>query len=190
MGTACVAEGKKNARRWRATLIFIDESGFSLIPPTRRTWARRGHTPVIRHQFNWPKLSAISGVTRQGRLYLRLVRGTIRSRDVIRFLESLLGHMHRRIVVIWDNIGIHRSREVSEWLSQHRRITVERLPAYACELNADEGVWQYLKGAPLGNYCPRNLSELEDRIRSSVRRLHRRQDIVRGFFRQTPLAIA
>lgn len=117
------------------------------------------------------------------------MRGSVRSRNVILFLESLLRRIHRRIIVIWDNIGIHRSREVTSWLKQHRhRITVERLPAYACELNADEGVWQYLKGAPLGNYCPRNIEELAEQIRKSTRKLRRRSDIVRGFFRQTPLA--
>jgi len=31
-----------------AWLCFEDEAGFSMTPPTARTWARRGHTPVIR----------------------------------------------------------------------------------------------------------------------------------------------
>lgn len=31
-----------------AWLVFEDGAGFSMTPPTSRTWARRGHTPVIR----------------------------------------------------------------------------------------------------------------------------------------------
>ncbi|WSQ98179.1 hypothetical protein OG735_08810 [Streptomyces sp. NBC_01210] len=31
-----------------AWLCFEDEAGFSMTPPTARTWARRGRTPVIR----------------------------------------------------------------------------------------------------------------------------------------------
>ncbi len=31
-----------------AWLVFEDEAGFSMTPPTTRTWSRRGHTPVIR----------------------------------------------------------------------------------------------------------------------------------------------
>jgi hypothetical protein len=37
--------------------VFWDESGASLLPVTRRTWAPRGHTPVIRHRFNWKRTS-------------------------------------------------------------------------------------------------------------------------------------
>jgi hypothetical protein len=32
-----------------AWLVFEDEAGFSLTPPTRRAWSRRGPTPVARN---------------------------------------------------------------------------------------------------------------------------------------------
>src|SRR5215203_951305 len=47
----------KNARRRRAVIVFWDESGVSLLPVTRRTWAPRGITPVIRHRFKWKRAS-------------------------------------------------------------------------------------------------------------------------------------
>ena len=45
----------RNARRRRAVIVFWDESGASLLPVTRRTWAPRGLTPVICHRFNWKR---------------------------------------------------------------------------------------------------------------------------------------
>jgi transposase len=36
-----------------AWIVFQDESGFSLLPPVRGTWAPKGHTPVLRHRFSW-----------------------------------------------------------------------------------------------------------------------------------------
>lgn len=183
-----MAPGEKNARRWNARLIFVDESGFSLIPPTRRTWARRGESRVIRHPFSWPKLSAISCITRGGRLYLHLVRGTIKSREGVCFLRALLRHIPRKIIVLWDNVGIHRSRFVKNWLREHPRLVAESLPPYAYELNADEGVWEHLKSAPLGNYCAKDERDLEHRIRTCVRRLRRRPEVIRGLLRRTPLA--
>jgi DDE superfamily endonuclease len=38
-------------------IVFWDESGASLLPVTRRTWAPRGHTPVIGHHFKWQRCS-------------------------------------------------------------------------------------------------------------------------------------
>jgi len=62
-GRAHLAAAKKNAQRVKATLVFVHESGFSLLPTACRTWSPRGQTPILRHGFNWSKLSAISAVT-------------------------------------------------------------------------------------------------------------------------------
>ena len=43
---------KKSARHRGALIVFQDESGFSLLPSVRSTWAPRGKTPVLRHHFN------------------------------------------------------------------------------------------------------------------------------------------
>jgi hypothetical protein len=37
--------------------VFWDESGASLLPVTRRTWAPRGCTPVIGHHAKWTRAS-------------------------------------------------------------------------------------------------------------------------------------
>ena len=42
--------------------MFWDESGASLLPVTRRTWAPRGRTPVICHRFKWKRVSMAAGL--------------------------------------------------------------------------------------------------------------------------------
>ena len=44
-------------------IVFWDESGVSLLPVTRRTWAPRGVTPVICHRFNWKRVSMAAALT-------------------------------------------------------------------------------------------------------------------------------
>jgi hypothetical protein len=44
-------------------IVFWDESGASLLPVTRRTWAPRGITPVIRHHFKWKRASMAAALT-------------------------------------------------------------------------------------------------------------------------------
>ena len=43
-------------------IVFWDESGASLLPVTRRSWAPRGNTPVIRHHFNWKRCSMAAAI--------------------------------------------------------------------------------------------------------------------------------
>ena len=43
-----LAPGGRTVAALGAWLVFEDEAGFSMTPPTTRTWSRRGHTPVIR----------------------------------------------------------------------------------------------------------------------------------------------
>jgi len=170
-------------------MIFVDESGFSLVPPLRHTWGPRGRTPLIRHRFSWPKPSAISGVTVDQRLFLRLVRGVINGDQVIKFLQVLLRHLRGPIVLLWDNIATHRSGKVKRWLAAHPRFHVEPLPAYAPDLNADEGVWQHLKHTVVGNFCPQSLDELEDHIHHGVRNMQRRPSLLGSFIRRTGLPL-
>ena len=49
----------KKARRDQVWIVFEDESGFSLTPCVRTTWAPRGKTPVLIHrQRSWTPISA------------------------------------------------------------------------------------------------------------------------------------
>jgi hypothetical protein len=52
-----VAADQKGARAESAWVVVFDESGISLIPPVRRTWARRGRTPLLPHRCHWKRAS-------------------------------------------------------------------------------------------------------------------------------------
>ena len=55
-----MASRQEKARHLNAYLVFLDESGFLLIPTVRRTWAPRGQTPVLYHRYRHDKVSAIT----------------------------------------------------------------------------------------------------------------------------------
>ena len=57
-----MASDKKGAQKRAAKLAFLDESGFSLKPSVRRTWAPRGKTPHITTHFNWKRLNVIGSL--------------------------------------------------------------------------------------------------------------------------------
>src|SRR5512138_982919 len=52
---------KAQARRERRTLVFVDESGFYLLPGVVKTYAPRGLTPVLREKQTRDHLSVMGG---------------------------------------------------------------------------------------------------------------------------------
>jgi transposase len=92
------------------------------------------------------------------------------------------------LFLLWDGGNPHRSRRTRAALAEHRhRLRVYRLPASAPELNADEWLWAWLKQHALRGLCPSDLPVLKTCIRQAIRRLRRRPDIIRSFFRACPL---
>ncbi len=169
-------------------MVFIDESGFSLIPYTAKTWAPVGKTPVLVHQGRWPKFSAISGVTPAGRLYFRVHEDSIRGPQVVAFLRHLLRHVRRRpILAFWDSGPHHRSKVVRAFLEDHPRLEVHRFPGYSPELNPDEWVWSHLKNHELASYAPHDVKELRRGIRLGVMRMRDRPCLIRSFVRAVHL---
>ncbi len=88
------------------------------------------------------------------------------------------------IVIIWDGAPIHRSHIIKELLANgaSQRLHLERLPAYAPELNPGEGLWAHLKGVELRNVCCWTLRHLRHELRNAVKRVRRKPRILKGCF--------
>ena len=98
-------------------------------------------------------LSVISGLTRDGRLLMQVRSRACQAPDVVEFLKHLLRHLPGKLLVIWDGAPIHRAQPVHDFLAAGgaARLHLEPLPAYAPDLNPDEGIWNYLKRVELRN---------------------------------------
>jgi hypothetical protein len=59
----------REARTERRTLVFVDESGFYLLPSVVKTYAPAGQTPILRAKLTRDHLSVMGGLTPAGRLY-------------------------------------------------------------------------------------------------------------------------
>lgn len=72
------------------TIVRGDESAFYLLPHAVRTWAPRGKTPCLRVKLSKDHLSASSGVTLDGRLFVQVREQSYDSYAVVGFLRVLL----------------------------------------------------------------------------------------------------
>jgi transposase len=184
-----LAGHQKGAQVQGQSLFFIDESGFYPLPSVVRTYAPMGHTPILREWWTRDHLSAISAMSPEGKLYFHAQDCAINSEDVVAFLEHVLREVSGRLVMIWDGAPIHRSQVIQAVLANGAapRLHVERLPAYAPELNPGEGLWGHLKGVELRNLCCFNLPHLRAELRDAVKRVRRKPRLIKGFFRGAKL---
>jgi transposase len=150
-----------------------------------RTYAPVGQTPILREWRTRDHLSAIAAISPEGRLYFHSQDCAINSHDVVAFLEHLLREVPGQMVIIWDGAPIHRSHTIQQFLTNGaaQRLHLERLPAYAPELNPGEGLWAQLKGVELRNVCCLHLPHLRVELRAGVKRVRRKSRIIQGFFR-------
>jgi transposase len=181
-----LAGPQKGADQEGRTIVWVDESGFYLLPGAVRTYAPRGQTPVLRLPLSRDHLSVISGITPEGRLLMLVQERAYKSPDVVRFLKHLLRHLPGKLLVIWDGAPIHRGQPVKDFLARGgaKRIQLEPFPGYAPELNPDEGIWNYLKRVELRNVCCQDLKHLRGELRRATARLRHKRDVIRGCAKQ------
>lgn len=186
MERRALAPDQKKAIAEGRTVVFADQSGFYLLPGKVRTYAPVGQTPVIRAPLSRDHLSAMGGITLEGKLYLMVQERAYRGVDVVGFLKHLARHVAGKLLVIWDGAPIHRSRVVKEYLSKGaaHRIHLEQLPGYAPELNPTEGVWNYLKRVELKNLRCQSISHLSYELRKATERLRHKTKVILGCIKQ------
>jgi transposase len=187
-----VARDKKGARKRAATIVFVDESGFTQRPSVRRTWAPKGQTPIIRHHFNWKRLNAIGAIAcrpdgTEARMLLHLQEESVVSESIVSYLDLLKQQIAGPVMLLWDGLPAHRSKVVREHIEQQREwLTVERLPAYAPELNPVEYFWSAVKGKDVANFCAHTIGQIKDELQRARERIEQ-DDIVDGFLRASRL---
>ena len=186
VGRRALAGAQKRADEEGATIVWVDESGFYLLPLAVRTWAPRGQTPILRVPLTRDHLSVISAITLEGRLFLQVRKNNYDGEAVVGFLRVLLRKIAGKLLVIWDGSPIHHGQAVKDFLSAGatKRLQLERLPGYAPDLNPDEGIWNYLKRVELGNVCATDLADLRHRLRRAAVRVRHKPDIIRACSRQ------
>jgi len=191
-----VAADQKRAAAESAWLVFFDESGISLIPPARRTWSRQGRTPILRHPMAWKRASMAAALGyhpdgTRARLCFHLQADSYDTDSLIKVLEQLKGfYAGHRVVLIWDGLSSHWSHKMRAHLAAQRDwLTVERLPAYAPELNPVEYLWANLKGGELANCAGDTIPAVADHAHQGIQRVCDSDSLVVGFLAHTGLTM-
>lgn len=186
MASRRLERAQKKAVEEGWTIVFVDESGFSLLPAVVKTWAPRGQTPILHVPLSREHLSVIGGITLEGKLFTWVQAHSVKGPDCVFFLRHLLRQIPGKVLVVWDGLPAHRGNEVKHFLSKEaeRRLWLVRLPAYAPELNPIEALWSYLKRVELKNLCCHTLDLLRAQLRLAVERIRHKTRLISSFFQQ------
>jgi transposase len=171
------------------TIRFIDEPGCYPLPSVGRTSAPLGQTPILREWGTRDHLAAIRAISPAGKRYCRCQGHARNSADVVAFRAHLRREVPGRMGISWDGAPMHRRRVIQAFLAHGAapRLHLERLPAYAPELNPGAGLWQQRKGVERRHVCGCNSPHLRDERRDAVTRVRRKPRLIKGFFRGATL---
>jgi hypothetical protein len=165
----------------------------------RSTWAPRGKTPVLVHRFNWKRASIAAalcfGCDGGGcQLAFHVQPGSYNTDSLI----GVLGELRRflggqKATLLWDGLPAHRSNLMKAWIASQRHwLVVERLPAYAPELNPVEGLWSNLKGkgGELANLTVPTLAEVITQAQLGIQWVRQIPYLAYSFLRRTGLSVS
>ncbi|MPY38919.1 hypothetical protein FNH04_02835 [Streptomyces phyllanthi] len=182
-----------------AWLCFADEAGQLLRPPKACTWSRRGRPSLVRVRAAGSGRISLAGpvcqkVDRRTRLVLRMMvhRGRkgekkgFREKDFASLLDAAHQQLGGNIVLVWDDYNHHVDAAMRELIGKRPWLTLFRFPTCTPDLNLAEGVWAHLKKS-LGNLAPCSIDDLDGLVRTRLKRMQYRPDLLDGFIAETGL---
>lgn len=119
-------------------------------------------------------------------LYSLLFFDNLGQAEVCRFLRELLRHLRGPVIALLDNSSTHQGAPLHNLLRRHPRLHIEHFPAYAPQLNPDEGIWSLAK-RELANSCPHDLDELIEDVIRSINAIRSSPEKLRGCIVQSEL---
>jgi transposase len=183
------------AREEEAEINWGDETGVEANDYTAKGFAPKGCTPVLRlsGQSHQPRVKMMSAITNQGQVRFMLYEEKMTGVVFIKFLSRLVHDSQKKIFLIVDNLKVHHSRPVKQWLAKEgnsQRIELFYLPSYSPELNPDERLNADLKGQVRTGLVARNKEQVKRKIRSAMKTIQRRPARVRKYFHDPIIAYA
>lgn len=181
----------QRARKEKAEIHWGDETGLCNDSYHGRSYAPRGQTPSIRLHPRCERVNLISSVTNQGKVRFMVYKNKMNSQTLITFMTRLIKDSDKKIFLILDNLKVHHSYVVADWLKEHKEeIELFFLPSYSPELNPDEYLNCDLKAGVHSGVPARTDKELKSKAISHLKKLQKLSGRVKKYFNHPKIAYA
>ena len=137
------------------------------------------------------KLNMISTVTNRGLMRFMFYRETMTAQLLIQFLKRLIRSSQKKIFLILDNLRVHYSKLLQEWLTENKAfIEIFYLPSYSPDLNPDELLNRDLKAALSKTPAAKRNGELEEHARAHMRSIQKQPEKIKALFHKESVKYA
>ena len=182
---------KNLAKQEGAEIHWGDETGIANNCQHGRSYAPRGQTPAIRLPAKKERINLISSITNQGTVRFMIYDGTMNSQMMIKFMKRLIKDADRKIYLILDNLRVHHSKLVKDWVARHEdQIALFFLPSYSPELNPDEYLNCDLKDGVHSGPIARSKKQLKRKALSHLCKLQKLPKRVMRYFAHPKIGYA
>lgn len=179
------------AKREDAEIHWGDETGLQTGANVEKGYSPKGKTPVVRQTAKRERINMISSITNQGQVRFMFYRDNMNSKRLIEFMRRLTKDAGRKVFLILDNLKVHHSKVVKDWLEKNKEIIeVFYLPSYSPELNPDEYLNNSLKGRVHSGERAQTAKQLESKARKHMRNLQNNRHKTKKFFNHPCVAYA
>lgn len=182
---------KRSAIKDNAEIHWGDETGVKNGCQYGRSYAPKGQTPIQTSMAKKLSLNMISTVTNQGMVRFMTYKGGMNSQMFIKFLNRLIKGSTKKIYLILDNLRVHHSKLVKEWVSRNEdQIALYYLPSYSPESNPDEYLNCDLKIGLSQKPSPKTEQDLKRNVNSHMKLLQRNPERVKKYFKHKSIKYA
>lgn len=155
-----------------AAIFWCDETGIHLDQYRGRGYARPGEPPLKEVSGGHARVNAVSAISNRGEAQFLTFTGSLDGAVFVVFLTQLLQATSQKIFLVLDNLSVHESAEVEEWVAAHQdRIELVPLPKYVPERNPVEYLNNDVKEEVNAEGLPEDQEELHSHLDNLLHKL-------------------
>ena len=182
---------KEKAKQENAEIHWGDETGVRNNSQHGRSYAPKGKTPTKKSMSKRFSVNMISSVTNQGMVEFMIYTDNMNADRFITFLEQLIISKSKKIYLILDNLRVHHSKIVKQWIEEHKEhIALFYLPSYSPEKNPDEYLNCDLKQGLSSKPSPRNQEKLSENLKDHMDMLQINPQRIKKYFKHEDIQYA
>ncbi|UKI31194.1 MAG: IS630 family transposase [Lentisphaeria bacterium] len=179
------------ARQEKAEIHWGDETGLRSDDVKGRSYAPKGKTPVQYVKAAPEKLNMISTVTNRGLMRFMFYRETMTAQLLIRFLKRLIRSSQKKIFLILDNLRVHHSKLLQEWLTENKAFIEIFLSAKLQSRPESRRITEPgFESGPFKTPAAKRNGELEEHAKSHMRSIQKQPEKIKALFHKESVKYA